>query len=72
MSRSNVKGQGHQGQKNALSAADTPGCIGMVGYALAANNVQQKRTGPFRGCQGVCAVVSSAISTPVGKSAHAV
>ena len=22
-------------------------------YALAANNVQQQRTGPFRGCQGV-------------------
>jgi len=46
-----VKAQGHQGQKNALSAADTPGAYEW--YALAANSVQQQqRMGPFRGCQG--------------------
>ena len=37
--------------KNVLSAADTPGTYEW--YALAANSVQQKRMGPFRGCQGV-------------------
>ena len=49
-----VKGQGHQGQKNELWAADTPGAYEW--YALASNSVQQQqqqRTGPFCGCQGV-------------------
>jgi len=48
----NVKGQGHQGQKNALSAAANPPSA-YEWYAIAANSVQQERTGPFRGCQGV-------------------
>jgi len=48
MSRSTVKGQGHQGQKNALC---TPAACER--YALAANNVTQQRTGPFRRCRGV-------------------
>jgi len=64
--RSKVKGQGHQGQKtcrHSLGAYEW--------YALAANSVQQQQTGPFHGCPGCCAVVSSASSMPVGNSAHA-
>jgi len=37
--------------KNAFSVADTPGAYEW--YALAANSLQQQRTGLFRGCQGV-------------------
>jgi len=49
MSRSKVKGQ--QGQKMCL-ALPTP-LHAYKWYALAANHVQQQRTGPFRGCHGV-------------------
>jgi len=56
MSRSEVKGQGHQGQKNALSAPVTPAAY--ESYALAANSVQQQQTASFRPSQG--AVISAA------------
>jgi len=50
MSRSRVKGQGCQGQKSALCTPITPAA--MKWKALAANNVTQLQTGPFRRCQG--------------------
>jgi len=57
MSRSNVKGQGHQGQKTCLALPTPSGAYEW--YALAANSMQQQQAGPFYGCQGVfcsCAV----------------
>jgi len=53
MSRSKIKGQGHQGQKRALSLPSPPAAHEW--YALAANNVTQQRTAPFRRCRGVSA-----------------
>jgi len=57
------------GTKKALSSATPPGAYEW--YALAANSEQQQQTGHFLAARG-CFRLSSASSTPVGKSSHAV
>jgi len=66
-----VKGQGHQGQKNVLSAADTPRMHtnGMHSLQTVCSSSRCVHSMATRGC---CAVVSIATSTLVGKAVHAV
>jgi len=54
-----VKGQGHQGQKHAVHShhpprqrRNGPFCCTTHCNTLAANNVTQQQTGPFRRCRG--------------------
>jgi len=63
-----VKGQGHKGQKMRIALLMPLSAYEW--YAIAVNSVQQQQTGPLRGCHGCYAIVSSASSMPVGKSAH--
>ena len=49
MSRSKIKGQGHQGQKCAVHSHYPPAATEW--NALAANSVIQQHTGPFRRCR---------------------
>ena len=48
MSRSKVKGKGHQGQKTRCALPSPPAATEW--NTLAANNVTQQQTGPFRRC----------------------
>jgi len=51
LSRSEVKRKGHHGPKTRIALPPPLGAYEW--YALAADSVQQQRTGPFRGCRGV-------------------
>jgi len=46
-----VQGWGNQGQKMRIALPTPPGAYEW--YVLTANSMQQQRTGPFYGCQGV-------------------
>jgi len=61
-----VKGQGHQGQKTCCALPSPPAVTKW--NALAANNVMQQQTGPFRCCWG--GVISAAcVQSVFGKTA---
>jgi len=67
MSRSNVKGQGHQGQKMRYALPSPPAATEW--NALTENSVTHQQTGPFRRCR---AVISAACVRPMfGKTSLA-